>query len=179
MTVKKNKFLHSNDEKSHVCENIGIKVSVFYCLNKKNIIYQSFQRKFCSKNFGGRGESRRFYQLISKTGNVMSILTLLMGCIDAPPMNRHMISGLDSTRTRQIWRIWKLRPAYSPEMPNLGQNRWILEVCDLEIWWMTLKNNRASLQCYFKLCASFPSHRWFQTAVTVRKRPIWVKIDDF
>ena len=26
--------------------------------------------------------------------------------------------------TRQIWGIWKLRPAYSPETPNLGQNRW-------------------------------------------------------
>ena len=24
-------------------------------------------------------------------------------------------------KTRQIWGIWKLRPAYSPEMPNLGQ----------------------------------------------------------
>ena len=32
---------------------------------------------------------------------------------------------------------------------------------------------------YFKLCASFRSHRWFQTGDTVRKRPIWVKIDDF
>ena len=42
-----------------------------------------------------------------------------------------------------------------------------------------LKNNRVPLQCYFKLCASFRSHRWFQTGVTVRKRPIWVKIDDF
>ena len=44
---------------------------------------------------------------------------------------------------------------------------------------MTLKNNRAPLLCYFKLCASFRSHRWFQTWVTVRKRPIWVKFDDF
>ena len=44
---------------------------------------------------------------------------------------------------------------------------------------MTLKNNRAPLLCYFKLCASFRSHRWFQTWVTVRKRPIWVLIDDF
>ena len=44
---------------------------------------------------------------------------------------------------------------------------------------MTLKNNRAPLLCYFKLCASFRSHRWFQTWVTVQKRPIWVKIDDF
>ena len=41
-------------------------------------------------------------------------------------------------RTRQIWGIWKLRPAYSPETPNLGQNRWCLVPCDLEIWWMTL-----------------------------------------
>ena len=24
-------------------------------------------------------------------------------------------------QTRQIWGIWKLRPAYSPETPNLGQ----------------------------------------------------------
>ena len=44
---------------------------------------------------------------------------------------------------------------------------------------MTLKNNRAPLLCYFKLCASFRSHRWFETGDTVRKRPIWVKIDDF
>ena len=27
--------------------------------------------------------------------------------------------------TRQIWGIWKLRPAYSPETPNLGQNRYV------------------------------------------------------
>ena len=53
-----------------------------------------------------------------------------------------------------------------------------LAPCELEIWWMTLKNNRASLLCYFKLCASFRSHWWIQTGVTVRKHPIWVKIDD-
>ena len=81
--------------------------------------------------------------------------------------------------TRQIWGIWKLRPAYSPETPNLGQNRWCFVPCDLEIWWMTLENNRASLLCCFKLCATFHSHRWIQTGVTVRKRAIWVKFDDF
>ena len=32
--------------------------------------------------------------------------------------------------------------------------------CDLEIWRITLKNNRAPLLCYFKLCASFHSHWW-------------------
>ena len=83
------------------------------------------------------------------------------------------------TKTRQIWGIWKLRPAYSPEMPNMGQNRWCFVPCDLEIWWMTLENNRASLLCCFKLCATFHSHWWIQSGVTVRKRPIWVKFDDF
>ena len=62
---------------------------------------------------------------------------------------------------------------------HLGQIRRFLEPCDLEIWCMTLKNNRAPLLCYFKLYASFRSHRWIQAGVTVRKRPIWVKIDVF
>ena len=44
---------------------------------------------------------------------------------------------------------------------------------------MTLKNNRVPLLCYFKLCASFCSHWWIQTGVTVWKRLIWVKIDIF
>ena len=81
--------------------------------------------------------------------------------------------------TRQIWGIWKLRPAYNPETPNLGQNQWCFVPCDLEICWMTLENIRASLLCCFKLCATFHSHRWIQTWVTVRKRPIWVKFDNF
>ena len=66
-----------------------------------------------------------------------------------------------------------------PQAPNLGQIRRFLEPWDLEIWRITLKNNRAPLLCYFKLYASFCSHRWIQAGVTVRKRPIWVKIDDF
>ena len=68
--------------------------------------------------------------------------------------------------------------SYSPETPNLGQIRRFFSR-DLAIWRMTLKNNRAPLQCHFKLCASFRSHRWIQTWVTVRKHPIWVKFDDF
>ena len=81
--------------------------------------------------------------------------------------------------TRQNWGIWKLRPAYSPETPNLVQNQWCFVRCDLEIWRMTLENNRAPLLCCFKLCATFHSHRWIQTGVAVRKRPIWVKFRRF
>ena len=50
---------------------------------------------------------------------------------------------------------------------------------DLENGRMTLKNNRARLLCCFNPCASFHSHWWIHTGVTVRKHPIWVKIDDF
>ena len=52
-------------------------------------------------------------------------------------------------------------------------------LCDLEIQWMTLKNKRAPLLYYIKLCASFQSHGWIQTGVTVRKRSIRVKISIF
>ena len=60
-----------------------------------------------------------------------------------------------------------------------GPNSTILEPCDLEIWRVTLQNNRAPLICYVKLCASFRTHWWIQTWVAVRKRSIRVKIDDF
>ena len=49
---------------------------------------------------------------------------------------------------------------------------------DLEIWWITLKNNRAPLLYYVKLCASFQIHWWIQTGVTVRQYSIRVKIGD-
>ena len=62
---------------------------------------------------------------------------------------------------------------------KLDLNRRFFSPCDLEIWWMTPKNNRAPLLCYFKLFASFRSHWWIQTGVTVRKHLIWVKINAF
>ena len=64
--------------------------------------------------------------------------------------------------------------SYRPETPNLGQIRRFLELCDLEIWRMTLKNNRAPLLCCFQLCAWFHCHMWIQTGVRVRKRLSWV-----
>ena len=79
--------------------------------------------------------------------------------------------------------IWKpsanQNSSHSPETLNWGQNRWFFVLCDLEIWRMTLRNNRVPLLCCFKLCASFHSYQWFLVGATVRKRPIWVKIEDF
>ena len=51
--------------------------------------------------------------------------------------------------------------------------------CDLEIWCMTSKNNRAPLLYYIKLCVSFQIHRWIRTEVTLRKRSIRVEIGIF
>ena len=65
--------------------------------------------------------------------------------------------------------------SYSPEeSPYLGEIRWLFEPCDLEIWRMTLKNNRAPLLSNIKLCASFHHYMWIQTGVKVRKRLSWV-----
>ena len=61
--------------------------------------------------------------------------------------------------------------SYSPETPNLGQNRRFFSVpCDLEIWRMTLKNHMAPLLSNTKLCASLYRNMWIQTGVTARKR---------
>ena len=75
--------------------------------------------------------------------------------------------------------ICELNLRYSPVTPNSCQNKQIFVLCDLEFWQMTLKNNKAPLLCCFKLCASFHSHQWFKTGVTVRKCQIWVKSDFF
>ena len=69
--------------------------------------------------------------------------------------------------------------SYSPETLNSGENQRFFVLCDLEIWQITLKNNRAPFPYCLKLCASFHSHQWITTGVTVRKCPICVKIDVF
>ena len=73
---------------------------------------------------------------------------------------------------RSHW--WIQTGVKSPETPNLGQIWRFLEPCDLEIWRMTLKNNRAPLLSIIKLYASFHHHMWIQTRVTVWKRLSWV-----
>ena len=61
---------------------------------------------------------------------------------------------------------------------KLDSNRRYFSQCDLEIWWMISKNNKATLLYYIKHGA-FQIHWLIQTGVTVRKRSFWVKIDDF
>ena len=63
-----------------------------------------------------------------------------------------------------------------PSNLKLDSNRQFFSTCDLGIWLMTSKNNRALLLYYVKLCASFQIHQWIHTGVTVRKRSIRVEI---
>ena len=62
----------------------------------------------------------------------------------------------------------------SPEMLNSGAKSAIFAV-----WRVTVKNHRATTLCCFKFCALPCSHQSFQTGVTVRKRPVRVKISKF
>ena len=64
-------------------------------------------------------------------------------------------------------------------LTQIGFKSSIFRPCDLEIWWMTPKNNKTPLLYDIKFCVSFHIHQWIQTGSTVRKRPIWVKLDDF
>ena len=57
---------------------------------------------------------------------------------------------------------------------KLDSNRRFFSPCDLEIRWMTLKNNRSPLLSNIKLYASFHHHMWIQTGVTVPIRLSWV-----
>ena len=75
--------------------------------------------------------------------------------------------------------------SYSPETPNLGQNRRFFEPCDLEIWRMTF--NKANLRDLIA-ATSLVISNWiqivnFSARVTVKfdgwPRTSWVKIDDF
>ena len=88
------------------------------------------------------------------------------------PILRQVLCNISNPSVNSKW-------SYSPEILNSGQNWQYFVLSDLEIWWITLENNRALLLYYIKLCASFQIHRWSQTWVTVRKRSIQVKIGDF
>ena len=74
--------------------------------------------------------------------------------------------GFDSCdRPSNLAQIWSKSSIFQPVWPwNLMYD---------------LKNNRAPLLYYIKLCASFQIHQWIESEVTVQKRSIWVKISNF
>ena len=81
----------------------------------------------------------------------------------------HALSIISKTSVYSNWN-------YSPETPNAGETQRFFVPCHLEIWRMTLKNNRIPLLCYFKLCALYHSHWSIQTGVTVWKAKFGLEI---
>ena len=49
---------------------------------------------------------------------------------------------------------------------KLDPNHWFFSPYDIEIWWMTSKNNGAPRLGYINFCVLFQSHQWIQTGVT-------------
>ena len=90
----------------------------------------------------------------------------------------------DRRPRKTIWHIFCAASSFAPQFVAINQFKLELPSgnaqirkkndffvkCDLEIWRVTLKNNRAPLQCHIKLCPSFHCHMW----VTIRKRLYWV-----
>ena len=70
----------------------------------------------------------------------------------------------------------KLQSGNAPIQVKIGD---FLSCVTLKFDGWPLKKNRAPLLYYIKLCASFQSHGWIQTGVTVRKHSNRVKISNF
>ena len=69
---------------------------------------------------------------------------------------------------------WWIQTVATVRKRKVSQNWRFFVMCDPGIGWMTLKNNRATLLCHLKFCASFHYHMWILSGVTVRKRLHWV-----
>ena len=110
-----------------------------------------------------------------RVGNVDPPISLVLTSDRACFFNRHG-SGLR-------WNKANLRDLIAATglviLLKFDPNHRFFSLCDLEIWCITSKNNRAPLLYHIKLCVSFQIHRWIETEVALRKRSIRAKISDF
>ena len=91
----------------------------------------------------------------------------------------NLMVDLENNRAPLLWRFklcvsfcshcWIQTGVTVQKCPIKGKTDYFFKPCDLEIWWMILKNNRAPLLSNIKLCASFHPHMWNRSEVTVWK----------
>ena len=112
-----------------------------------------------------------------KIGDFLSVVTLKL---DGWPWKTigHLFYT-SSTFVHHFKAIGEFKLDFQSGNAEFGSKSAIFVPSDLEIWWRTLKNNRAPLLHHIKLCASFQSHRWIKTWVTIQKGSIRVKIGNF
>ena len=92
------------------------------------------------------------------------IVTAIHVHLESSPSQVKCVSMLGLTTTLVF--VMMFVRSNSPEAPNSAP---ILVPCDHEIWWISLKNNKAPLLSHSKPCASFHRHMWIPTGVTVWK----------
>ena len=109
----------------------------------------------------------------------MNLIVWVLTCVLLATHHAEHYFGVLKYKNKANLRDLKAAAAVLVILLKLESNRQFCGPCDLEICWMTSKNNRAPFIYYFNLCASLQSHRWIQTGVTVRKRSIRVKIGTF
>ena len=128
--------------------------------------------------------------LIAATGLVFLLKIGFKSLIFGPMWTGNLMEDLKNNRAPPLYYVkfcasfqshrWIQTGVTVRKYSIWGQNWWVFVPCDPQIWQMTLKNNKAHLRNYFKLCASFHSHMGIQNGVQkVRKHQIWVKIGDF
>ena len=110
--------------------------------------------------------------LIAATGLVISNL------IQNVDFSAHVTLKFYGWPWKTIGHLFCTTPSFVHHFKSIGEVKLVkfLVPRDLEIWWMTLKNKRAPLLCYIKLCTSFQRFGWIQIWVTVPKHSIWVKM---
>ena len=71
-----------------------------------------------------------------------------------------------------VWLIWPWNWMHHPEGNWSSEpNYRFFGLCDLEIWYMSSKNNKAPFLYHFKLCATCRCHLWIQTSLPMAVTP--------
>ena len=78
----------------------------------------------------------------------------LISPINQPVWPWNLMNDLEKHKAPLLYiKLCASNRSYSPEMLDSGKKWRFFVPRELEIWWMTLKNNRAPLLYYVKLCA--------------------------
>ena len=135
------------------------------------LCYLKFCTSFCSQWSIQTGVRVQKHLIRVKIRKFLSHLTLIF---DRWPWKTIGHLFTTSSFMHHFIAICEFKLVLQSKNAQTGSKLAIFLLCDLEMSWMTLKNNRANLLCHIKPCTSFRHHMWIQTRVTVWKQLNWV-----
>ena len=137
-----------------------------WILPKANEVFRIFRKQGKSEGFNSCDRHNNHTQIAFKSifqpiwpWNLMDDLEIWWMTLKNNSMTSLLCQALCIISNPLVNSNW----SHSPERHNSGQIWQFFVLCDLNIWWMTLQNNRAPLLYHVKLCASFQSHGWIQS----------------